>query len=613
MKICLEDLKIETDGRETILDLARRCGTAIPADCSGNGLCGKCKIQVTDGQLTPLTDTERKLLSAEELEEGYRLACCVRALSDASIRVPGKQEKEDRKGRLMQPQKNVKELQVSVKKYPVMLEAVSLIHQKPDRQRLTDALYTQYHCEAVLKRVEPIRSLAMLAGNGETLVTAVVKDGEILAVEDGDTSMQCYGIAVDIGTTSVVVMLWDLNEGRMLQAKAMLNPQSTYGADVISRIHFCGESEGNLQKMQSLIVGGINELTRDMASEQRVDPERIYLCAIDGNTTMSHLFLGVNPKRIARAPFIPAFQKENHIFAADAGICMCRTGEVFVLPNLAGHVGSDITAGILAVGLDQMDGICVMIDVGTNGEIVLAQGGVLYVCSTAAGPAFEGAAILHGMRAASGAIEGVMITDTDVKLEVIGGTEAVGICGSGLIDAVSELLSAGIVDWKGKLLTADKAREKGIADTLCRRLRRGEKGNEFVLFYGEKDITLTQKDIREVQMAKAAIHAGLETMLLEAGCSVADIDGFYVAGAFGSYIKKESALTIGLFPEMDPEKITFVGNAAGDGVSLALLTENSRERMNEFAGRVRHVELSVDKNFQDLYLRAMNFGKNRRR
>ncbi len=418
-----------------------------------------------------------------------------------------------------------------------------------------------------------------------------------------------YGLAVDIGTTTVVGMLWDLRKAEPVGAVARTNPQSDYGADVISRIMYCGTEDGNLQRMQEKIIGCLNAIIQEFSDSYAIDPQTIREIVAVGNTTMSHLLLAIDPKSLALAPFSPGFTGPVSVKAKELGLEVHEEATVNVLPNIAGHVGSDIVAVLLSSGLEEMEGANLAIDIGTNGEILLACSGNVLTCSTAAGPAFEGASIQQGMRAATGAIEGVRIHDGELDISVIGDAEPVGICGSGLIDGVAELLKSGLVNKKGKLLTKADAQVAGLPDSLSGRLEAGEFGNSFILCTkndGSK-IFITQKDIREVQLAKGAILAGIRIMMQELHLKDQDLDQVFLAGAFGNYIRVESALAIGLLPEVKPDRVISIGNAAGAGACMALLSKETLEKANRLAREVNHIDLAEHPDFQTVYLQAMYF------
>ncbi len=421
--------------------------------------------------------------------------------------------------------------------------------------------------------------------------------------------MEKYGISFDIGTTTVVGNLWDLKKGSSLQIIGKTNPQNIFGTDVISRINYCEDDPIKFIEIRDKIVGCFNEIIEELLISSKVDRQDIIKITVVGNTTMSHIFAGFNPKSLARSPFIPAFVGEKVFKAYELPLNISPETKVILLPNIAGHVGSDITGGILATRLEKLEGMNLFIDIGTNGEIVLTKDHKTFACSTAAGPAFEGAAIYQGMRAAAGAIENVRIKNGTVFFKTIDSTEPVGICGSGLIEALSEMLKNGMINKTGRLLLPEEIKGETLKGDLPLRLRVGSKGREFVLVFKEdqEDIVITQMDIREVQLAKGAIYAGIKLMLAELHEDVENIDRVIVAGAFGNYIDKDSGITIGILPNISPDKITFVGNAAGTGSSLVLLSEEERIRANELVKNVEHLELATCENFQEEYLSAMSF------
>ncbi len=426
---------------------------------------------------------------------------------------------------------------------------------------------------------------------------------------DYDEEDKAYAIAFDIGTTTVLGMLWDLKTSESLGVMAETNPQGVYGADVISRIMYAEESEENLKNIHGVIINCLNDIIdRFLDANPDIKREEIREVAAVGNTTMSHLLMGINPRALARAPFTPEFLEGKFFKAKDINI-NAPNGDFYLMANLAGHVGSDITAGILATDIVNDGKNTLQIDIGTNGEIALAADGKVTVCSTAAGPAFEGASIYHGMRAADGAIEEVVISKEKVDIKVIGGVKPIGICGSGIIDAVAQLIEGGLVVKSGKFAKQEKLIENGYSQEVADRLRAGNGGNEFVLAYGDggDDVVISQKDVREVQLAKAAIYAGAKVLMKSMGVTDDSLDAINIAGAFGSYIKVESALTIGLLPEVDRDKIISVGNAAGVGSSMAALSKDKLKEAENYLEDIEHIELSTYEGFQDAYVGAMKF------
>ena len=444
-----------------------------------------------------------------------------------------------------------------------------------------------FKCTGICARCGRCRDSAMMSG-ANARKTRMLAYPEDFTADRGGSGL---GAAFDVGTTTVVGMLWDLEAGEQLAVSARTNPQNEFGMDVISRITYCGREGENLGELRNKITECINEIIVDLCAKAGRSSDEIVKTAVCGNTTMSHLFAGYPPMTLALAPFHPAYTGTLKMTAKDALLDIPEDATVTVVPNIAGHVGGDITSGIVASRVLDMEGLTLFIDIGTNGEIVLTDGNECYACSTAAGPAFEGSAISCGMRAADGAIEAVRIEGGKVTFSTIGSTEeqtvpAQGICGSGLIDAIAQMLDAGIISRSGRMA-----------------------GGDFILLErdNEDDIVITQKDIREVQLAKGAIKAGIEIMLKRVGKTVSDIDRVVVAGAFGNYIDKESAVRIGVLPQIDPEKIISAGNTAGAGVSMALASEKEMELTEKIPEIVKHVELAEDPDFQTIYLKAMGF------
>lgn len=461
------------------------------------------------------------------------------------------------------------------------------------------------------------KNSAMMSGANDrkTKMTAYpadfVPDTLTERADDGSakTSGACLGVAFDIGTTTVVGMMWDLAEGKQIATCARTNPQNEFGMDVISRIDFCGKNEGGLDLLRSKITDCLNEIIGALCEEQSAHRQDIRKVSVCGNTTMSHLFAGYPPESLARAPFDPAYTGALRMTPEEAHLEICQEGVVWVTPNIAGHVGGDITTGLVASRLLDKTDVTLFIDIGTNGEIVLTDGKKTLACSTAAGPAFEGACIKHGMRAAEGAIEKVMIQDGEVFIKTIGDHEPQGICGSGLIDAIAQMLGNKLINKKGRLACAADVEKLGL-DEAFRELLVDVDGERAFLLAEKEDgsfIMVTQNDIREVQLAKGAISAGITMMLAELGHDISHISEVIVAGAFGNYIDKENAVRIGLLPDVELERIISAGNTAGAGASMVLASGAEQTLADEIPQRVKHVELADDADFQKVYIRAMGF------
>jgi uncharacterized 2Fe-2S/4Fe-4S cluster protein (DUF4445 family) len=597
-----QNLEYEAAEGQTILEAATEAGVSIDGNCGGRGTCGKCKVKILRNTPAEAADPNGKL-TEEEKAAGIRLACLHQVTEGMVVEIPESMTTAERKRRMIKlPEGFVP--QPSVTKHHLKVEATSLKASESDEDRICKAL----GMEKLEFPVETIRKLpAALEENDE--ITVTVRDSVVIDVEKGDTEAENYGIAVDIGTTTVVVMLWDLATAEAAGVEAFANPQGAYGADVISRITFAMESAENLKKLNGLIVDSINAAAAKLAREAGVAREHIYSATVVGNTTMSHIFAGVDPSQLSMAPFSPVFEAAIEGSAGKFGIDINPAASVYVGANIAGHVGSDITAGIVTTDIMDCDKGHLFIDIGTNGEIVMSGNGKAAACSTAAGPAFEGSSIRYGMRAAAGAIEKVHIDD-EVRIAVIGEVTPVGICGSGIIDAVGELVRTGIVDKTGRLLGPEKLRQKGISEEVISHVTENGGVYDFVLYRGgegERDILITQKDVREVQLAKAAIAAGISILMKNIGISVETLEKVSIAGAFGNYITTSSAIDTGLLPKVAPEKIQSLGNSAGIGASMILLSQKVRRESEASARSVAHIQLATESDFQDQYMMAMRF------
>lgn len=601
-----QGMTVEVPAGTSLLEAAARAGVPLEGDCGGKGTCGKCRVKITAGPRGEADAAELKHLSPPELAAGWVLACRRKITANCAVAVPSRGGSDRRKISLDETDLSAA-AEPDLVKILLTLPGPSVKDQTADLERLLNGLPGENI--AVGRRV--LADLPRTLREAGFSVTAVLAGRKLVAVEQGDTTARSYGLAFDIGTTTLVGSLMDLRSGAVLAVEAATNPQNVYGADVISRITHAAGGAAARTRLQEKVIGALNEIIGSLCKQAAVRGDEIYEVTAVGNTTMSHLFLGIDPTYLAPAPFVPAWQRPLELEAAELGLAIHPGGRVTVLPNIAGYVGSDTVGVILATRLDERRGGCTAaIDIGTNGEIVLAAGDRLLACSTAAGPAFEGAQIRQGMRAAAGAVEAVEIEGDDVRLKVIGGTAPRGICGSGLIDAAAALLQAGVIEESGRFADPGAAGEK-LAPRLKERLRRGKGGFEFILARagegGGAEVTLAQGDLRELQLAKGAIYAGLQVLLHEAGLTTEDLDQVLLAGAFGNYIRRESALAIGLLPALPVERIVPVGNAAGQGARMALISRRERRRAFALPGRVEHIELSARPDFQDAFIKALSF------
>ncbi len=581
----------------TLLEAAASANVAIDAPCGDRGICGKCRVQIL-GEARPPTLQEKMLIPFDDLENGWRLACQTRVSTSVTVRVPE---------RALQPAL-VPLTQVQPN------PAVSKVHLRLQEPTVEDARSDMSRLMAALARGSGVQTDLALARllpaalhEGSYDVTSVLVGDRVVAVEPGDTTSRMCGAAVDLGTTSVVVMLFDLNSGRMLGVESRLNGQANYGADVISRINATMDA-GTTEPLREAAMATINSALDALLAKHGVARDEVYEAVVVGNTCMNHLFLGIDPRSLALAPYQPVIADPMETAASDHGLAINPRGRVYTLPNVAGFVGSDTVAVILATGMHRSEEIKLALDLGTNGEMVLGNRHRLIACSTAAGPAFEGARISCGMRATEGAIERVWIGDGDVKLQVIGGSLPLGVCGSGLLDAVAQMRRAGVLNESGRMLSPDNAAES-LPDCLARRIVRNGNTEGFVLGQrGKRQVILTQGDVRELQLAKGAIRAGISILLNEYRISIGDVTEVLLAGAFGSYINPASARDIDLVPRVPIDRITAVGNAAGQGAAMALLSTDLREEASQIARSVEYVELSARADFMDMFMDAMGLG-----
>ncbi|MGI6751974.1 MAG: ASKHA domain-containing protein [Anaerovoracaceae bacterium] len=422
-----------------------------------------------------------------------------------------------------------------------------------------------------------------------------------------------YGVALDIGTTTIAGYLWDMEKGIKLVTAHMSNPQRNYGADVISRIQFAGESPENLNVLRHKVVDSINEIITHITSNGGIGKEDVFKVALVGNATMSHIVMGIDPSPLAYAPFKPVFKDLIQGRARDLGVIVNEDAQFFILPAIGGHVGSDITAGLIASDVINWDNAGLLLDVGTNGEIVVGGNGRFFACSTAAGPAFEGVGISSGMRAITGAISKMDFERDVLSFETIDNATPLGICGSGIVDGVAGLLKKGVIDGTGRMFYPGEkeifpAKYNLSKEYLNRVKIRGGSPEFFVANGGRgKDIVITQKDIRQVQLAKGAIGAGINIVMKELGICADDLERIFIAGAFGNLIEKDSAMVIGLIPEVASHKVVFLGNAAGLGAGMALVSDKRIEEACGFVRDIEHLELSTHPDFQDEYIKAMDF------
>jgi uncharacterized 2Fe-2S/4Fe-4S cluster protein (DUF4445 family) len=588
----------------TLFDAASWNGIAIDSTCGGHGTCRKCKVRVLDGG-TPVARLDPRAFTPDQLRQGWRLACLANAQHDVRVEVPPLMTRP--KAATVGVGRQVI-LRPAVQKRYVELTEPTLADQRTDLERLLEAIddlepKTDLHA---------VRRLPKLLRDNDFKVTAVIVDEALIDVEPGDTTLVRYGLAIDLGTTTVVATLLDLSTGTPVAVRSMLNKQQPFGGDVISRISATMLDPTALQRLRDAAQSTLAELAEEVCTEAGVDPTHVYEVALAGNATMTHLVLGIDPEPLGVAPFVMSSKDFPDLLATELGLTLHPRARAYLFPSLGAYVGGDIVSGMLASGMDRDKRLRLFIDVGTNCEIVLGDSSRLLSTAAPAGPAFEGASIRCGMRAADGAIEVVKLAPDGVSLQVIGDVDPVGLCGSGLVDAVAELVAVGLLDTSGRLLGVEQARERvpGLADRLVE-LDGGER--VFVLHWSgevgdvEHAIYLSQRDVRELQFAKAAIATGWQLLIEEFGAEVADVQQVLLAGSFGSYLSAASAVRIGLVPKVPVLRIVSAGNVAGEGAKMALLSVREREGARTLLEEVHYVELSDRTDFNDLFVEQLSF------
>jgi uncharacterized 2Fe-2S/4Fe-4S cluster protein (DUF4445 family) len=586
----------------TVFDAASWNGIAIDSTCGGHGTCKKCKVRVLAGSV-PVSRLDARSFTPEQLRDGWRLACLAQATQDLQVEVPPLTTRP--KAATIGVGRQVI-LRPAVQKRYVELAEPSLSDQRTDLDRLLDAIDDR----EPQPDLHALRRLPTVLRSGDFKVTAVVVDEVLVDVEPGDTTDRRFAIAFDLGTTTVVATLLDLTTGTPAAVRSTLNRQQPFGGDVITRISATMMDPSALERLRSAAHETLADLATGVCADGGVDPTEVYEVALAGNATMTALALGIDPEPLGVAPFVMSSATPPVVRAADVGVRVHPGARALLFPALGAYVGGDIVAGMLATGMDRDKRLRLFVDVGTNCEIVLGDGERILATAAPAGPAFEGGSIRCGMRAAEGAIEVVRLGD-DVDLQVIGDVAPAGLCGSGLVDAVSELVRAGLLDASGRFVPEDVAKE--VAPSLADRLTRVGDERVFVLDWrgdggdAAHAVYLSQRDVRELQFAKAAIATGWSLLLEELGVGPGDVQQVLLAGSFGSYLSPASAVRIGLVPKLPVLRIVSAGNVAGEGAKMALLSQRERAGAQTLLEEVRYVELSDRTDFNDRFVDQLSF------
>ena len=603
----------------TILKAAHAGGVDITATCGGRGRCTSCRVKFLVGSPPPPTIMDEVQLGDDLVREGYRLAC--QCVLHSAVTVQPAPPLDERSFQILGAGPGVRQLGRVSLDSGIAKQVVKVTlpreehHQTSDLEQLLAAvgLSTADVAPAVLQGLPS----ALRDDPAGVTVTTFVEGGaasepvarqRILTVERGDTALMKFGLAIDVGTTSVVTTLVELESGEQLASVSSLNPQTVFGGDLMSRIAFAQFNPGNLRKLHTRIVGLLNQHIEQICRESGVLAKWIYKVVVVGNTCMHHILLGIDPSHVGLAPYAPVMRHPVTLSARELFLKVAPEARVCFLPLVAGFVGADAVGVALATRIYDSPEIRIAVDIGTNGEVLLGSRERLWACSAPAGPALEGAQIRHGMRGALGAIDRVTVDD-DIHVHTIGQVDALGVCGSGIIDLLAGLLERGVIDWTG--LIQVEAREALPPRLAERTIMRGEERQFIVLRPGEagatREIVLTQDDVRQVQLAKGAIASGVQMLLHVSGVPPASVAELMLAGGFGNYVSIPSAIRIGLIPALPGDRVRYVGNAASLGAQLCLLSESERARAAEVAARIEHVSLAAHPDFEQIFVDCMNF------
>ncbi|AFM28077.1 ASKHA domain-containing protein [Desulfomonile tiedjei] len=610
MSVCVEfqpiGRRVDVQEHMTVLDAARlivfQDQKIMTAPCGGRGQCGRCRIRLLEGTVNEPTESETKLLSADELNQGVRLACQTEVLGPVKIEIPpeslvGKQNLQ------LEGLDYEIEVEPASRRYVISTEAPAIHHPVSTWQQIVRELESEHNVENPTIDMELLRQ-EIPKEHGRQLTTVTLQDREIINRFDVFPAPRSLGLAVDLGTTKIAAFLVDLESGDTIGSEARMNPQIAYGEDLMSRLAYCRESASQSRQMQALVVDSLNKLLANLLSKTGAGIQQVEHAVIVGNSAMHHILVGLPVHALARSPYVPAATLPIEVKSRSLGLNLATGASVYFAPLIAGFVGGDHVAMIAASRIFECEGVTLGLDIGTNTEIVLAVEGRLTSCSCASGPAFEGAHIHHGMRAVEGAVSSTTWSEEEQKLHyrTIADAPALGLCGSGVIDAVASLAEARIVN------------HMGLFDRSRSEVRIDEKTGhpEYVIVPEEKsgtghDITLTQKDIVAIQLAKAAISTGTRLLLSEAGLNKDDVDKIIIAGAFGSNINVESAVFLGLLPNVPLERFQNVGNAAGTGARLMLLSTRERQVAEKIAKTVGYLELAAHPKFSQTFAKALEF------
>jgi uncharacterized 2Fe-2S/4Fe-4S cluster protein (DUF4445 family) len=569
---------VAAEKKDNLADKLQQAGVPINLYCNKRGLCGKCFVEIVSGPHPELGEREKLWLKQKGLSADHRLSCQYEVEGDLVVNVPVSSTHEN-VPILPSIPRSVVVPDPAVKKYGLELSKAEI----PFPDSLLEGIFLGLGAKSLRISTETLKELEPgLRESGGRVTVAVHQEAEIIAVEPGDTIGQNFGLAVDVGTTTLVMELVDVESGRTLDMEAALNSQSRRGADIISRLTYALSETRRAAELRELVLETLNQMSRRLLIRNRISPLSVYEAVLSGNTAMSHLLLGVPVDSLAKAPYFAVFSRVPCLNSREVGLAIHPQGKVYFAPNIKSFVGGDISSGLLAVRLAARPGNFLFLDLGTNGEVVLKAGEDIIATSTAAGPAFEGMSISCGMPALAGAIYKAE-DGRPLRVATIGSSAPQGICGTGLIDLIAIYLGRGEIVSSGAIQNLEK--RLAVAP----------------------GIVLTQDDVRQMQLACAAIKSGIQLMLKTKGLSIEKLDGIYIAGAFGSYLNIRNSMALGLLPRMEEQRIVFVGNSSLAGARLLLLARQEREEVESLVQRIRYLSLASDREFQDHFIRALEF------
>ena len=624
VKFLPDNKTVEAKKGQTILSACLSAGIYINSSCGGDGVCGRCKVIVKKGNVSS-HPTGR--LTIEERKRNYYLACLTTIQSDLEVELPAESRLELDK--LSQEELNLRlkgfysgseEIEAAkslladdifshsplATKLYLEIPAPDLDDKISDLERLYREIRRKQDIPIMQTGLTNIKHMGELLRSSDWKVTVTLgrRNGttEIVFLEPGDTSQYNYGLAFDIGTTTISGQLIDLNSKKVLGTKATYNKQASFGSDVITRIIYAKERDG-LERLHHAVIDEMNNMAQALIKEHSINLNDLTCAVCAGNTTMIHLLLKVDPTYIRRSPYVSTANFVPVVRAAEAGIKINPRGLLFCIPGVSSYVGGDVVSGVLSCGMDNEDDLCLLIDIGTNGEIVLGNKDFLIACAASAGPAFEGSGVSCGMRASNGAIQNVKIKRSNKRasFDTVGGLKAKGICGSAYIDIIAEMLRIGLIDKAGVIKSEDG-----------KQIKQGQFGKEFIITTSANtqtgsDIIITEADIENIKRAKAAIFAGASALLKHMSLDFKDLKKVFIAGGFGNYINVENAKTIGLLPDLDKQRFIFVGNSSLSGAGQALLFNQAMRQTEEIAKKITYFELSVEPGYMEEYMAALFF------